>query len=115
MQPIRIPDALGSPGRRREATGSIALDQVFDDGPRFRERQVAIGDHGGLAQWMNRAKRRRREHRLRVTLVAFHFVLEAELFEQPEDTLRARVIEVMDDDHLRAGRLAEIHPVRRSR
>src|ERR1700722_15714656 len=48
---------------------------------------------------MHGQQRRRGEHRLRVPLVAFDLVVEPQLFEEPEDALRAGVVEVMDDDH----------------
>jgi hypothetical protein len=51
------------------------------------------------------AQRRRREHGLGIALVALDFVLEAELFEQPEDPLRAGIVQVVHDDH----RLALLH------
>ena len=41
----------------------------------------------------------RREHRLRVALVALDLVLDAELLEQPEHALRARIVEVVDGEH----------------
>jgi hypothetical protein len=45
------------------------------------------------------AERLRREHRLGVALVALDLVLDSELLEQPEDALRAGVVEVVDGNH----------------
>src|SRR5258706_126150 len=41
----------------------------------------------------------RREHRLAVALVGLDLVLQAELLEQPQHPLRARVVQVVNDDH----------------
>src|SRR6266404_1945547 len=50
---------------------------------------------------MDRPQSRRREHRLLVALPALDLVRHAELLEQPEHPLRARLVEMMDDDHRR--------------
>jgi hypothetical protein len=42
---------------------------------------------------------RRRQHRFRIALVSLHFVRHAKLFQQPQDALRARVVEVVKNDH----------------
>src|SRR5437879_5784249 len=58
-----------------------------------------IWTSAALAERMHLAQRRRREHGLRVALIALDVVGEAELLEQPQHALRARVVEVVDDDH----------------
>jgi len=104
VQPERVAKALRRPRRGDEATLAVPPHQVLEDGPGLGEHEVAIGDHRGLAERVHRAKLRRREHRSCVALVALHFVLEAELLEEPEDALRAGVIEMMEDDHGGLGR-----------
>src|ERR1700722_14543690 len=47
---------------------------------------------------MDAPQARRSEHRLRVPLVTNDFVVEPDLFEKPQDALRARIVEVMDFD-----------------
>src|SRR6266496_6047171 len=47
---------------------------------------------------MNLLQLRRRQPRLGIALIALHFIGRAELFQQPEDPLRARVVEVMKRD-----------------
>ena len=47
--------------------------------------------------WM-RPQARGGEHRLRVPLVTNDFVVEPDLFEEPQDALRARIVQVMDFD-----------------
>ena len=78
---------------------AMALHQVLDDRARLREREVALGKHRRLAERVHFAQRCGREHRLRIALVALDLVGQPELLEQPQHALRARVVEVMDDDH----------------
>src|ERR1700722_3064792 len=47
---------------------------------------------------MDAPQARRSEHRLRVPLVTNDLVVETDLFEKPQDALRARIVEVMDFD-----------------
>ena len=48
---------------------------------------------------MHRLQLRRRQPRLRIALIALHLIGRAEFFQQPEDTLRAGVVEVMEGEH----------------
>src|SRR3954469_21202036 len=48
---------------------------------------------------MDLPERRRRQHRAGIAFVANHLIRQAELLEQPEDALRTRVFQMMDDDH----------------
>jgi hypothetical protein len=57
--------------------------------------------HRRLAERVERAQLRRREQRARIALVALHLVLAVEFLEQPQDALRARVVEMMDGEHCR--------------
>src|SRR6185369_6971099 len=57
---------------------------------------------GALPERMHGAERRRCEHGLGVARVALHLVRDAELLQEPQDALRARVLEMMDDDHVRS-------------
>src|SRR6185436_11839629 len=77
----------------------IAGSQIFNNRSGLGDGQLAVADHRGFAERMHRAQLGRREHGLRVALVALHLVGQAEFFEQPEDALRARIVEVMDGDH----------------
>ena len=74
--------------------------------PELREQQVAVADHRELAQRMHLDCVRRRKIGDRVACVRNDLVLQSKLFQQPEDALRAGVVEVMDDDHgaCRTGR-----------
>ena len=60
---------------------------------------LAVGDHRRLAERMHRLQFRRREHGRGVALVALHLIGHAELLQQPQDALRARIVEMMDGDH----------------
>src|SRR6202171_1705061 len=99
MQPIGVAQPLRRTGGRREPAVAIAIDHVFDDGARLRQRQRSIGDDRRFPERMHGTKRWWRQHGLRIALVAPDLVLQAELFEQPQHALRARVIQVVDDDH----------------
>ena len=101
VHPIAVSSALRGAGRGREAPLAVALDQVLQDGAGFCQRQFAVGDHRRLPQGVDLSQRLGRQHRLRVALVALDVVRQSELLQQPQDALRARVVEVMDDDHRR--------------
>src|ERR1700722_10902267 len=47
---------------------------------------------------MDAPQARRSKHRLRVPLVTNDLVVETDLFEKPQNALRARIVEVMDFD-----------------
>src|SRR5216683_3611996 len=48
---------------------------------------------------MHRVELRRRQPRLRVALIVLHLVGHAEFFQQPQNPLRAGVVEMMDGEH----------------
>ena len=99
MQPIDIAHPLRRAEGRGEAAGAVAVGEVLDDRAGLGERLVAVAHDGRLAERMHRAQLGRREHGLLVALVGLDLVLEAELLEQPQDALRARVVQMVDDDH----------------
>src|SRR5260370_38674733 len=99
MHPVGVAQTLARARRRYQPARAVALDQVLHDGARLRERGVAIGDDRRLAERVHLAQRRRREHGPRIALVALDLVLEAELLQQPQQALGARVVQVVDDDH----------------
>ena len=72
-------------------------DQVFDDRPGFDQRMAVMLNHRRLAERVHLPELRRGEHGGLVPLIALDFVRQPELLEQPEDALRAAVLEVMDD------------------
>jgi hypothetical protein len=99
VQEVSVAQLVGRAGGGNETSVAIALEQVLDDGARFGHRGGAVGDHGRLAERVDGAQFRRRQHRLRVALVFFDLVLQSQFFEQPENALRARIVEVVDNDH----------------
>src|SRR5260221_11860886 len=99
MQPVGIAPALRRVGRGNQAAGAVGRGEILDDRARLGERESAVGDYRRLAERMHRPQLGRREHRLRIALVGLDLVLQAELFEQPEHALRARVVQVVDEDH----------------
>jgi hypothetical protein len=72
---------------------------MLDDGPGLRERRAILGDDRRLAERMHLAQRWRREHRRGIALIALHLVVETELLEEPQHSLRARIVQVMDRYH----------------
>jgi hypothetical protein len=54
---------------------------------------------GRLAERVDGAQFRRRQHRLRIALVFLDLVVQAQFFKQPQDALRARVVQMVDGDH----------------
>ena len=77
----------------------MAADDVIDDGAGLMDREFAVGDHRRLAQGVNLTKGVRRQPGLSVTLIGLDPVIDAQFLQEPEDALRARVVEVVDDDH----------------
>ena len=67
--------------------------------PELREHQGAVFDHRGLAEWMDSLKRLRRAEGVGIPHVLYNLVGLAQLFHQPDDPGRARVVEMMDLDH----------------
>ena len=99
MQPIGIAQPLGRAGRRHQAPLAMALHQVLDDRARLRERELAVGEHRRLAERMHFAQRGGREHRLRIALIALDLVRQSQFLQQPQNSLRAGVVEVMKREH----------------
>ena len=77
----------------------MVADQVVDDRARLVHHLPVVGDYGRLAQRMNGLEFGRRQPRGGVALVVLDLVRKAEFFKQPHHTLRARIVEVVDDDH----------------
>ena len=97
MQPIAIAP-IGFIALCRRQSLAISSDKVVDDRPGFGEAQRTILDDRRLSQGVDAPQARRREHRLRVPLVTNDFVVEPDLFEEPQDALRARIVQMMDLD-----------------
>ena len=96
---------FGCPPRRLQlgqfvpCLGAKAFHQVFDDGARFGYHGIVIGHHGRLAQGVDLLERRRCQSAHRVAPVEADVIGNGQLFEQPEDALRARRFKVMDGKH----------------
>ncbi|MNT49263.1 hypothetical protein D3C72_1861030 [compost metagenome] len=99
MQPVGPAQLLRRARRRDQAAIAVALDQVLDDGARFGDGVGAVRNHGRLAQRVDGLQRGGRQHGFRVALVALDLVVEAQFLEQPEHALRARIVQMVDDDH----------------
>jgi hypothetical protein len=99
MQPFVIGLVIGAAGRGHHLALAVGADDVVDDGAGFRDPDIAVGDDGRLAERMHRGQFGRRQPRRGVALVALHLVGHAQFFQQPQDTLRARVIEMMQSEH----------------
>ena len=99
VNPIAAGLVLARAARRDETARAVALDQVLDDRARLREHEVAVLDDRRAAERMDLLELRRRKHGLRIALVAHDGVRGAELFQHPQHTLRAGVVEMVDFDH----------------
>jgi hypothetical protein len=77
----------------------VAADDVVDDRPGLADHLVAVDDHRGLTQRMDGGQLRRRQMGLGITDIGLELIGQAQLLQQPEDALRPRLVEVVDDDH----------------
>src|SRR5690606_14693211 len=68
----------------------------------FRDHLVTIGNHWRLAERMHLAQLGRRQHGFCVALVMTDLVRHAQLFKQPEHALRARIVQVVNSNHVDA-------------
>ena len=111
VQPLHIGLVFGISGRRAEAALAIYADKIIHDGAGFGDGDSAIGNNRRLAQRVYCLQLRRREARGGVALIEFDVIRDVQLFKQPENPLRAGIIQVMDDDHgqfPRGGLLASV-------
>src|SRR5258706_2854945 len=103
MQPLVIGLVVGASRRRHHAGFTVSLavaaDEVIDDGAGLREPDVAIGDNRRLAERMHRLQLRWRKPWLRAALIALHLIGYPQFFQQPQNPLRAGVIEMMQGEH----------------
>ena len=98
MQPVGIAQPLRRARRRDQPAIAVGVDDVFDDRAGFRDGVAVVGDDGRFAERMHRAQLRRRQH-VGLALIARDLVGHAELFQQPQHPLRARIIEMMNGEH----------------
>src|SRR5258708_34771885 len=93
---------VGLPRRRMwwrdQSAVAIGGDDVFGDRARFRDDVAIVGDDRRFAERMNLAQLFRRAH-IGLTLIADDIVGNAELFQQPQHPLRARIVEMMNGQH----------------
>ena len=99
MQPVRVSQPLRRARRRRKTSLPVFADQILDDRARLGDSLAVVGNYGRLAERMHRTQLGRRQHRFRIALVTLDLVRHAEFFEQPQHTLRAGVVQMMDDQH----------------
>ena len=98
MHPVAIaPISVVALSRRQSR--AISIDKIVDDGAGLGEAQRTVLDDRRLSQGMDEPQAGRSKHRLRVPLVADNFVVEPDLFKEPQDTLRAEIVQMMDLDH----------------
>ena len=77
----------------------MGLQQIFDNGAGFRDPRVAFIQHRRLAERVDGLQGGGRQHGLRVALIPLHLIGQAHLLQQPEDPLRAGIVEMVDGDH----------------
>src|SRR3984957_4098123 len=98
MHPVTATPVSFAALRRGQAL-AVSTDKIVDDGARLCEAQRVVLYSRRLSQRMDAPQACRGALGLRVPLVADDFVVEPDLFEEPQDALRARVVEMMDLDH----------------
>jgi hypothetical protein len=77
----------------------MGLQQIFNDGAGFGDPRVALVQHRRLAERVDGLQGGGRQHGLRVALIPLHLIGQAHFLQQPEDPLRAGIVEVVDGDH----------------
>jgi hypothetical protein len=85
---------------RRRQVGSIAFDQIFDDQSGLGERLPLILDDRRFAERVYALHFIRRQHGLLVAFVARDLVGNTQLLQEPEDPLAARIVQMVDTNHL---------------
>ena len=102
MHPVAVAQRVGGAVGGFEAAVAMALDEVLEDGAGFGDHQALVADDRGLAERVHGAQLGRGQHGLGVALVMLDLVGEPELLKQPQDPLRAGVVEVVDGEHRRS-------------
>lgn len=72
---------------------------VFDNRAGFGEHELAVGDHGGSSDRMQRLVGRRRQHGPGIARRVLELIGNAELLAEPDDPFRSRLAEMMDGEH----------------
>ena len=78
---------------------TVALGQVFQNGTRLGYDQLPIGQPRRLAQRMDFFQLWRGQTGGQVALVAAQCVRHAQLFQEPQNTMRARSLKVVQGQH----------------
>jgi hypothetical protein len=99
VQPLLVDVVVGRGRIRLQPAAAVPAHDVVDDGARLDDRAIAVDDDRRFAQRMHRGQRRGRQPGLGVALVGLDLVGQAELLEEPQHALRARIVQVVDDDH----------------
>src|SRR6185312_10320846 len=86
---------------KRKATVAVFREDVFHDGAGLGEHEVAVGDHRGGSDRMQRLVGRRRQHGLGIARGVLELIGNAELLAEPDDPFRLRFAEMMDGKHER--------------
>src|SRR5882724_4364504 len=102
MQPLLVGFILCAIRRRHHRAFAMTANEIIDDRAGLGDFDIAVDDDGRLAERMDFRKLRRRQPRLRIALIAHHLVRRPKLLQQPEDALRARVVEMMERKHGRS-------------
>src|SRR5580658_1026017 len=100
MQPVAVAPIVPRIRRRRQLI-AVACDKIIDDSPSLRQPQRSVLDDRRLPERMDVAQAPWRKHGFRVALIADDFVIERKLFQEPQDSLRPRVVEMVDFDQMR--------------
>jgi len=78
---------------------AISADDVFGDRTRLGDDVAVVGDDRRFAERMNLCKLRGRQPGLRVALIVLDLIGKPQFLQQPQNSLRAGVVEVMKREH----------------
>lgn len=97
MTDVVLAGEIGEPAR-----AVMALAEILDDRPALRHPETSILDQRRLAERVGGFQLGRCEIAGGVAPVGHDLVIRPELLEEPEDSLRPRIVEVVDGDHARS-------------
>ncbi len=95
MDQLEMADMIIGAARGDKRLAAMPFAQIFDNGAGFIHQAAVILDHRGLAERMDFQQLRRRQIGHEIALMMADPVGHAEFLEQPEDALRAGVVEVV--------------------
>ena len=98
MHELQIADMCICAACRDKMCAIMPFAQIFDDCARFGNGFAVIFNQRRLAQRVHVQKRFGRKIGHSITRMMADFIRKVQFFEQPQDTLRTRIVEMVYDD-----------------